>query len=125
MIEFKVGILGAGQIAGKIAAPFSLASAVISTGVGVKELHDGVKNHSKLDIVSGALNLALGVSNAASALGGGIPALVATGVIIVGKIALAAVKSHLAHHQAGNAGNNPPAPPQPSSDPNPPLPPAS
>ena len=113
----------AGQIAGRIAAPFSGVSAVISTGLGIKELHDGIKKHSKIDIVSGALNLALGVSNAASALGGGIPAVIATSVIIVGKIALAAVKSHLAHRQ----NNNPPAPPvppqpQPSNGPNPPAP---
>ena len=116
----------AGQIAGKIAAPFSLASAVISTGLGVKELHDGIKNHSKIDIASGALNLALGVSNAASALGGGIPALIATGVIIVGKIALAAVKSHMARHQAGSPPTppTPPAPPQTQTagGPNPPIP---
>lgn len=82
------------SVAGKLIAPFAVASGAIDAGLGIKELSDGIKEKSAHKITSGALGAAFGIAMVASALGGGIPALVAAGVCWAAQIGVDFIASH-------------------------------
>lgn len=103
----KAGSLGAkiGALAGRIAAPFSLASSAVDFGFGIKDVREGVREHQPLTIAEGALSMAFGVATAASALGGGIPALVISGALLAARCGVALSRFHQAREQAQTPSN--------------------
>ncbi len=96
-----------GQVAGKLVAPFALASSAIDVSLGVKDIVTGAKNHSKSTIVSGALGVGFGVAMAASVLGAGLPALIVGGSLWVAKCGLQ-IKEHI-QNRRNSAPPEPPA----------------
>lgn len=89
-----------GAATGMLVAPLGVVAGVIDTGLSTKELVKGIKEKSKSKITSAILGLGAGIAVTASAVGGGIPALVATGVFLAAKIGYN-IYAH--HHAAQNA----------------------
>lgn len=89
-----------GAATGMLVAPLGVVAGVIDTGLSTKELVKGIKEKSKSKITSAILGLGAGIAVTASAIGGGVPALVATGVFLAAKIGYNIYSSH---HAAQNA----------------------
>lgn len=66
--------------------PLGVVHGVIDAGIGAKQIYDGVKSEDTAKVTKGSLGVGLGVSLFAAAIGGGIPAIVAAGVFLTGKV---------------------------------------
>ncbi|MBT9586100.1 hypothetical protein IV102_22355 [bacterium] len=67
--------------------PLGVAHGAIDAGLGAKQVYDGIKAKDAGKVTKGSLGVGLGLSLIAAAAGGGVPALVAAGVFLTGKIA--------------------------------------
>lgn len=67
--------------------PLGVVHGTIDAGLGAKQVYDGIKEKDGAKITKGSLGIGLGVSLVAAAVGGGVPAIVAAGVFLTGKIA--------------------------------------
>lgn len=67
--------------------PLGVVHGAIDAGLGAKQVYDGIKTKDTAKVTKGGLGIGLGVSLVAAAVGGGVPALVAAGVFLTGKIA--------------------------------------
>jgi hypothetical protein len=66
--------------------PLGVVHGAIDAGLGAKQVYDGVKAKDSGKITKGTLGIGLGASLIGAAVGGGIPAIVAAGVFLTGKI---------------------------------------
>lgn len=80
--------------------PLGVVHGAIDAGLGAKQVYDGIKSKDSGKITKGSLGIGLGASLIGAAVGGGIPAIVAAGVFLTGKIVhgLRERKAH-AHEQ--------------------------
>lgn len=78
------GALGAvGQVARVLIAPLGVATGLTEAGLNTKQLVNGIKTKDKHEIASGILGATYGLAMAAATVGGGIPAIVISGVAFV------------------------------------------
>ncbi|MBQ7503609.1 hypothetical protein IJT93_13020 [bacterium] len=109
------------QVASVVAAPLGIASGALDIATGTQKTIGGIKDHDKNKIISGVLNVGFGTAMTASAVIGGLPALVAAGVLLAAKAGFSIYANHAAQRQQQNPAPEPnPAPasdsaPQPSA----------
>lgn len=82
------GVLGAvAHAAHAVLMPLGIAHGAIDTALGARKIYQGVQQKDRTKVTQGALGAGFGVALIASAVGGGIPAVVTAGVFLVGKVA--------------------------------------
>lgn len=69
-----------------VLTPLGLIHGAVDAGLGVKNLVVGVQEHNRSKQVKGGLGIGLGLSLMATAVGGGIPALICAGAFLGGKV---------------------------------------
>lgn len=84
-------------------SPLGVVHGVIDVGIGAKQIYDGVKSEDSGKVTKGALGIGLGASLFAAAVGGGIPAVVAAGVFLTGKVIHGVRQRNAAHSATGES----------------------
>jgi len=105
----------AAHVAHAALAPLGVIHGAIDTVVGTKRIIDGVKTGDRSKVVSGGLSIGVGVSLAAAAVTGGLPALVVAGAFLGGKVLYQHLQNRKerAVDEALAKAQQPPVPPQP------------
>lgn len=71
----------------QVVAPLGVAHGALEAAMGMHRIYKGAGAHKMREVVSGTLSLGLGAAVCATSLGGGLPAVIASGVFLAGRIA--------------------------------------
>lgn len=74
------------QGASFLLAPLGVAHGSAEAILGAYRVGKGIKGHDRREVIAGGFSLGLGASTCAAALGGGLPALIAAGLCLAGRI---------------------------------------
>lgn len=114
----KSVIASVGNTVAPLLGPLALVPGAITTGFAISKTIDGFKEKDTKKIITGLLSVGTGVALSAAAIGAGLPALIAGGVCIGGKI----IYSLLSRPKPPAPPPTPPPPSPPPQEP-PPSPP--
>lgn len=78
-----------GGVARILMTPLGVASGAIEAGLGVKDIVQGVKTGAKHKIASGALAAGYGLATVAACVGGGLPAIIISGITWAARMGVA------------------------------------